>query len=121
MNVTFEMLDELALRRESTTRTMYLPKGIRRSRQSIIPMLAKAHSIENTIRVDEKNEEVVVPLKVFGVDPIDKLEGGLLAMSLSSVGKSRNCNASRAVGDIDTFRVGLKRERNTKLLDGVEI
>ena len=44
--------------------------------------------VQNAVRVDEQDEEVVIAFEIFRVDFVNELEGGLLAFPLSSMSKS---------------------------------
>lgn len=44
-----------------------------------------ADLVQDTIRINEQDEEVVVPLEILGVDFVDQFECRLLTMALATV------------------------------------
>ncbi len=54
----------------------------------VVDEILQTHPVEDAVRVDEENEEVVVPLQVLLVHLVDELEGRLLAAALPAVGKA---------------------------------
>jgi hypothetical protein len=77
--------------------------------------------VEDTVGVDEQDEQVVVALDVLAVDLVDELEGPLLAMTLTAVGETGDGDTAATVDDIDGLGVRIKGERHAELLNGVEV
>jgi len=75
----------------------------------IVDEVLEAYTVQNTVGVDEQNEEVIVPLEIFGVDLINELEGGFLTMPLSSMRKPRDRDPGSAVRDVDALWVRIQR------------
>lgn len=96
--------------------------GISRTQtHHFIHKVLNAHLVQNTIRVDKKDEEIVVSLEVFGINLVDELEGPFLTVSLSSVGEARNSDTSAAVGNVQAVGIAVKGEWNTQALNRLEI
>ena len=86
-----------------------------------IHKVLNAHLVQNTIRVDKKNEEVVVPLKVFGINLVDELEGPFLTVSLSSMREARNSDTGAAVGNVQAVGIAVEGEWNAQTFNCLEI
>jgi hypothetical protein len=80
-----------------------------------------ASLVEDTVRVDEKDEEVVVALDVLAVDLVDKLEGPLLTMTLATVGETGDGDTTATVDDINGLGVRVEGKRHTELLNSVQV
>lgn len=51
----------------------------------LVHKVLDANVVQNTIGIDEENEKIVVSLEIFGVDFVNELECGFLAMPLASM------------------------------------
>lgn len=87
----------------------------------LVHEVLNADLVEDTVGVDEQHEEVVVALEILGVNLVDELESPLLAVTLSSVGETRDSDAALAVRHIDRLGVRIEGEWNAKLFDGIEV
>jgi len=77
--------------------------------------------VQNTVRVDEENEKIVVAFQVLGVDLIDQLECRFLAVSLPTVGEPRDRNSGLSISDINTFGVARQCQGYSKLFNRLEV
>lgn len=83
--------------------------------------ILNTHFVQYAVGIDEENEQVVVPLQVLGVNLVNELEGGLLAMSLSTMRKPRNCDARSPIGNINTFGIAFQGQRYSEFLDCLQV
>jgi len=96
--------------------------GISRAQtHHFIHKVLNAHLVQNTIRVDKKNEKVVVSLKVFGINLVDELEGPFLTVSLSSVREARNSDTGAAIGNVQAEGIAVEGEWNAQTFNRLEI
>jgi hypothetical protein len=80
-----------------------------------------ANSIQNTIRVNEENEEIIVSLEILCINLVNKLESLLLSTSFPAMYKSRNSDTTASVNNIDTPRVRIQSQGNSELLNGIKV
>lgn len=71
----------------------------------IVDKILETNAVQYTVRVNEENEEIVIALQIFCVYSVDELKCGFLAMSLSTVDKSRDCDTGRPISYVDTLWV----------------
>ena len=83
--------------------------------------ILNTHFIQDTVGIDKEDEQIVIPFQVLGIDLVDKFECRFLAFPLSSMGEPGDCYPRLTICNIDTLRVSIQRQRNTQILDGLEI
>ena len=64
-----------------------------------------AHLVQNTVGINEQDEQIVVAFQIFSIYFINQSEGRLLTFSLSSMGESRYRYPCLLIGHIDTLGV----------------
>jgi hypothetical protein len=87
----------------------------------LVHEVLNAGLVKDTIRINEEHEKVVVALEVLGVNLVNELEGPLLAVALASVGETGDGDATATVDDVDGLGVGIESQRDTELLNSVEV
>jgi hypothetical protein len=87
----------------------------------LVHEILDTHFVQNAIRIDEEQKQIIVPAQILGVNLVDEFERFLLARSLSSMPKARDRDSAAAIGDVDALWVRLQSDWHTKLFDSVEI
>jgi hypothetical protein len=110
----------LGCRRDNTSHCQHvlLASGLE---LHLIHEILDADLVENTIGIDEQNEQVVVALQVLAVYLVDELEGPLLTVSLATVGETRDGNTAASVGYVDGLGIRIEGQGHAEFLNGIQI
>ncbi|RZK37327.1 MAG: hypothetical protein EOO61_09145 [Hymenobacter sp.] len=86
-------------------------KDLTQTLQNAADITSSVKQVVNSsiLEYNDKNKEIIVAFQVLGIHFVDKLESPLLAVTLTTVRKTRNGDASASISDVDTLRVCVQR------------